>query len=651
MLRRLLPLVLLLCALPSSAQKEDWLPVTQQDLRLNAAPGIAGAPAIQLYYANYIDDQEQAEFFYRRIKVLNDKGMSYADVEIPVPPDCSVSGLKARTIRPDGKVVDFTGKPFKKLLLKQRGLKILALTFTMPEVSVNSIIEYKYRLNIPGIYLDNFWTIQHELYTVKESFRMKPFGGMLDGFEKGHQVAVLTSRMPANVKPRQKGDGYELELENMPPFESEGYMPPEDDYKPQIRFFYGGKEMSSADKFWQEAGREWNDEAERFIGRRREIADEAARVLAGETDPVRKLRKLYSRAQEIRNLSYERERTEQEEKRENLKPNQSAADVLAHGYGHREDVDRFFIALARAAGFEASVLRVSNRQEHFFDRGVLSRRQLDWEVALVTEGGQNYFLDPGTRFCPFGFVRWMNTSTLALKLDRNGGTFIKVPAAGYDKAMVRRAAEMTLDPAGSLKGTITVRFEGGEALERRLEALDTDDAGRKENLETEAQDWLPSGAKLRLTGVEGWQGSEEPLIATFAVELPSYAVVAGKRLLAPAYVFDSKEMAAFQHAERKFPVYFPYAFGEADTVAIKIPPGETVESLPPQQSGSLSYATYLNTTESDGTRLVTHRVLQVNGIFFRVDTYPQVREFFLKVQAGDEQRAVLRSSEVAERAK
>jgi Domain of Unknown Function with PDB structure (DUF3857)/Transglutaminase-like superfamily len=643
MLRRLLLAILLLYALPSFAQREDWLPVTQQELRLNTVPGISGAPAIQLYYADYIDDQEQTEFFYRRIKVLNDRGMSYADVEIPVPPDCSVAALKARTIHPDGAVVEFTGKPFRKLLLKQRGLKVMALTFTMPDVSVNSIIEYKYKINLPGIYLDNSWTIQHELYTVKESFRMKPFRGPLEGFEKGHQVAALTSRMPGNLKPRQKGDGYELELENMPPFDSEGYMPPEEDYKPQVRFFYGGKEISSTENFWQDAGREWNADAERFIGRHREINDEAERVIGSETDPLKKLRKLYARAQEIRNLSYERERTEQEEKKENLKPNQTAADVLAHGYGDREDVGRLFVALARAAGFDASVLRVSDRQEKFFDRGLLSRRQLGTEIALVTESGQNYFLDPGTRFCPFGFVRWMNTSTLALKLDKNGGTFIKIPAAGYDKAMIRRAAEMTLDRAGSLKGTLTVRFEGGEALERRLAALATDEAGRNADLEKEAQGWLPSGATIKLTSAEGWQGSEEALIATFSVELPSYAVTAGKRLLAPAYLFQSKELEAFQHAERKYPVYFPYAFGEADTVSIKVPAGQTIESVPPQQSNNLSYASYLNATEFDGTQLLTHRVLQLNGIFFRVETYPQVRDFFLKVQSGDEQRAVLRS--------
>ncbi|HEY7405697.1 MAG TPA: DUF3857 domain-containing protein [Candidatus Angelobacter sp.] len=637
----------LLFTVPSWAQKEDWLPITRKDLETKEVPGLPGAPAIQLYYADYIDDREQTEFFYHRIKVLNEKGNRYADVEILVPPDASLDTLKARTIHPDGAVVEFTGKPFQKIVLKERGLKVMTRAFTFPEVTVGSIIEYKFKISLPGVYLDNSWTIQHELYTVKESFRMEPFGGLLEGFEKGHQVAALSSHMPNNLKPRQKNDGYELEVENMPPFEAEGHMPPEDDYKPQIRFFYGGTEIASTDKFWQDAGRKWNDEADRFIGKRREIAEEAARVIGGEADPLQKLRKLYARAQQIRNLTYERERTEQEEQKENLKPNQNAGDVLAHGYGNRDDVGRFFVALARAAGFTAAILRVSDRSERFFDRGLLSRQQLGSEIALVTVGGQDLFLDPGTRFCPFGFVRWMHTSSLALELNKDGGTFIKVPAAGYNLAMVRRAAEMSLNPAGVLTGTITVTFEGGEALERRLDALATDEAGRKKELEDEAVRWLPSGASAKLLSSEGWEGSDAPLVATFAAELPSYASVAGKRLLVPTCLFLDHEEDVFNRAERKYPVYFPYAFGEADTVTIQLPPDYTAESVPPQQSSSLSYATYLNDTEFDGKRLVTHRVLQVNGIFFRVEIYPEVKDFFRKVQLGDEQRMVIQPGKPA----
>ncbi|MGZ4854961.1 MAG: DUF3857 domain-containing protein, partial [Candidatus Angelobacter sp.] len=626
---------------PASAQKEDWLPITQHDLEMKQVPGSPGADAVQLYYADFINDQEQTEFFYHRIKILNEKGKNHADVELIVPPDGSISSLKARTIQPDGKITDFTGKPFQKTVIKARGVKVLAKAFTMPEVTVGSIIEYKYKIDWPGIITDNYWTIQHELYTVKESFRMKPYSGGLEGFESGYQVAALYSHMPNNIKPLQKGGGYELEVEGMPAFESEGYMPPEEDLKPQMRFFYISTGNSTPEKFWQEAGRKWNDQVEHFIGNRKEISQAAAQAIGNETDPEQKLRKLYARAQQIRNLTYERDRTELELKKEKLKSNQNAGDVLARGTGDRDDITRFFVALARAAGFDASIVRVSDRKNKFFDKGLLSRRQLDTEIAVVNQAGKDIYLDPGTKFCPYGYLRWIRTSTMGIKLDKKGGVFVTAPAAGYDKATIRRNAEMALDGGGNLKGTITVKFEGGDALEHRLDELDTDEAVKKKNLEDELQGWLPTGAVIKLTKSEGWETSDGPLTAVFSVEMPGYASAAGKRLLVPAYLFQARQLDAFKHVDRKFPVYFPYAFGEVDRVNISVPGGYTLENTPQQQTARLGYAAYQNLAQFDGKQLVTQRILQVNGIFFRLDVYPEVKDFFSKVQAGDEQQAVL----------
>jgi Transglutaminase-like superfamily/Domain of Unknown Function with PDB structure (DUF3857) len=640
--RLFLPFVLLTVLIaPASAQKEDWQPISQHDLEIKLVPGNPGADAVQLYYADFINDEEQTEFFYHRIKVLNEKGKRHADVELTVPPGGSISSLKARTIQPDGRITEFTGKPFQKTVIKTRGVKILAKAFTMPEVSVGSIIEYKYKIDWPGIITDNYWTIQHELYTVKESFRMKPYSGGLQGFENGYQVAALYSHMPKDIKPVQKGGGYELDLDSMPAFESEGYMPPEEDLKPQMRFFYIGRGNTTPDKFWQDAGRRWNDEVEHFVGNRKEISQAADQAIGNETDPQQKLRKLYARAQQVRNLTYERERTEQEQKKENLKSNQNAGDVLLRGTGYREDITRLFVAMARAAGFDASIVRVSDRKNKFFDKGLLSVRQLDTEIVVVNQAGKDIYLDPGTQFCPYGYLRWIRTSTMGIKLDKKGGVFVTAPAAGYDKATIQRNADMALDGDGNLKGTITVKFEGGDALEHRLDELATDEAGRKKDLEDELQGWLPTGAIVKLTKSEGWDTSDGPLTAIFSVEMPGYASTAGKRLLVPAYLFQARQMDAFKHVDRKFPIYFPYAFGEVDRVNISMPGGYTLENAPQQQSARLGYAAYQNLAQFDGKQLVTQRILQVNGIFFKLDLYPEVKDFFGKVQAGDEQQAVL----------
>src|SRR5260221_11855137 len=62
-LRHLIWMVCLFWASFSFGQKEDWQPVTSQDQQIKEVPGNAGADAIQLYYADYINDNDHSEFY------------------------------------------------------------------------------------------------------------------------------------------------------------------------------------------------------------------------------------------------------------------------------------------------------------------------------------------------------------------------------------------------------------------------------------------------------------------------------------------------------------------------------------------------------------------------------------------------------------
>src|SRR5262249_32386381 len=418
-------LLMVCCGVSTLAfgQKEDWLPITEQDLKIKEVPGNPGASAIQLYYANYLDDNAQTEFEYHRIKVLNEQGKSYADVEIQTDFGVNVSNLKARTIHPDGSIVEFTGKPFDKIVYKGQGFKLAFKTFTMPDVTVGSIIEYKYKTdwwNSPEAYSSERWVLQHALYTVREKFSFRG-NQNVDG-----QINWVVMGLK-DQKPTNKGGVVELEMRDVPAFESEGNMPPEDNYKPGVRFSYSIFEFKNADKFWEEIGKRKNRTVEEFIGNRKEAREAAEEAVSGETDPEKKLRKVYARAQQIRNLSYERERSEKELKKEKLKGPENVGDVLKRGYGYRNDITRTFVAMARAAGFEPSIIATSDRTRRFFAKEYLASSQIYTEIADVKVNGKEVYLQPGAKFCPYGTIRWMNTSVTGLKLDKNGGTFITLP--------------------------------------------------------------------------------------------------------------------------------------------------------------------------------------------------------------------------------
>lgn len=384
-----------------------------------------------------------------------------------------------------------------------------------------------------------------------------------------------------------------------------------------------------------------------FIGDHKETRQAVMEAIGNESDPEKKVRKLYARAQQIRNLSYERERTEEEQKKEKLKTNEGVVDILKRGYGDEGDITLVFVALVRAAGFDASVLFVSNREEAFFSKEVLSVRQLDRLIADVKVDGKDIYLDPGTKYCPYGLLRWMRTSTTALKPDKKNPVLVEIPGATFQRAVTRRTVEATIDTDGSLKADLTVQFEGTEALERRLSALRTDDAGRKKQLEDDVKSWLPAEAVADVTEARGWESSDEPLIARFHVEIAGYASAAGKRLLLPSYMFQVRRKDAFAHADRRYPVYFPYAFAEVDVIKMKVPAGYAIEGNPQNQDFKVAYAAYQNVGKFESNQLVVHRTLLFNVIFVGLKQYAEVKDFFNKVQAGDEQQAVLRVADTS----
>jgi hypothetical protein len=632
-------------------QSQDWLEITAQDREIKEVPGEPGASAIQLFFADYRDDDVRYQFFYHRIKILTEEGKKYANVEIPISPRYHFDGIKARTIHPDGSIVEFTGKPFEKVRAKTRDVKLLAQTLTMPDVTVGSIIEYKYRYSWESLTFDSSWSVQHDLFTVKEHFWLKGHSKQLQ--TKGYLLGVgtrLAYVVYGNVTPphRTKTGAIELEEENQPAFKNEEYAPPAWDLQPIIRFFYGGDELISADAFWQEFGRTHFDESERFIGNRDSIRTAASAALAGESEPEKKLHKLYSRAQATRNLSFERRRSKLEDKKEELKPNENAGDVLDRGYGTHNDITRFFVALARAAGFDAQIVRAPNRKEFFFKPNYLVASQLASELAVVKLNGNEVFLDPGTEFCPFGLVRWIHTSDKGLRLNKSGGTFVVIPPATSDKSQLRRIAKAELGADGTLKGSLDVEIRGNGALERRLSALQEDDAGRRKALEEEAKEWLPEGAIATVDSMEGWESTEEPLQVRYKIEVPSFASLAGKRLLIPAALFrTTKQKVAFQHKDRKYPVYFPFAYSEMDNVILHVPDGYAAESVPVAQDVKLPSTRFVTARSFANNQFVSKRALVVNGIIFRLSEYPELKGFFDKVQGADEEQLVLQNAAVS----
>jgi hypothetical protein len=121
----------------------DWPPISPDDLKMTTEPLAPGAPAVILYREVDRDDTGLTahENDFVRIKILKEEGRKYADVEIPFNKGNgnNIVNIKAHTIRPDGSISTFQGRPFDKSIVKARGLKYMAKTFNLPDVEVAAL--------------------------------------------------------------------------------------------------------------------------------------------------------------------------------------------------------------------------------------------------------------------------------------------------------------------------------------------------------------------------------------------------------------------------------------------------------------------------------------------------------------------------------
>jgi len=646
---------LLLCAAafglpPVSGASEGFQPISPEELKMTSEAQAPGAPAIILFREVNRDDNGRTshEYNYFRIKILTEEGRKYADIEIPFfKAEGNVVGIRARTIRPDGSIVNFDGKVYDKTIVKAKGLKYLAKTFTLPEVQVGSILEYYYTLDIAeySIY-DSHWILSQELFTKQAKFSLKPYRSDFMNVN----VRWSWQGLPSGTVPPKEAPDHIIRMDtgNVPAFQTEDFMPPENEVKSRVDFIYSEDlPEATAEKFWKNTGKRLNGKVESFIGKRKAMEQAVAQIVAPNDPPDVKLQKIYARVQQLRNTSYEVRKTEEERKREKEKDVSNVEDIWKRGYADGQQLTWLYLALVRAAGIEAYPVWASDRSNYFFNPNLMDPSKLDANVVLVKLNGKDIYCDPGAAFTPFGLLPWAETGVAGLRLDKDGGTWVTTALPKAPDSRIERTAAMKLTDAGDLEGKLTVKFTGLEALRRRVEERNADETDRKKFLEDQVKEYIPATIEVELTNSPDWRSSESSLVAEFHVKVPGWASGAGRRVLVPVGLFSATEKHVFDHANRVHPIYFEYPFQRLDDLSIELPLDWQVSSLPPPQTQDGHIIAYSLKVENGKGTLHLSRTLNVDFLTLEAKYYPALRNFFQVVRTADEHQIVLQPGAAA----
>jgi transglutaminase-like putative cysteine protease len=642
--RGILASIVLLTGSPLTLRGEargEFQPVSPEELAMKSEPLAPGAPAIILFRQVDRDDTGLThEYNYLRIKILTEEGRKYADIELPfVKGFTDIVSIRARTIGPNGSITNFDGKVYEKEIVKAKGLKYLAKTFTLPDVKVGGVIEYMYTVDFRDMYIyDSHWILSQDLFTKKAQFSLKPYrgGSMPMGLRWSWQGL-------GGVEPRIGPDKVvRMEASNIASFQAEDYMPPEQEMKARVDFIYDNEGADlNPDKYWKDVAKSRNGYLEDFIGKRKAMDQAVAQIVSPSDPPETKLRKIYARVQQLRNTSYEAERSQQEEKRAKEKPPQNVEELWKRGYGNATQLTWLFLALVRAAGLEAYGCWVSPRHEYFFTPKVLDASKLNSNVVLVKVSGKDLFFDPGAQFTPFGLLAWTETGVSGLRMDKDGGSWIVTNLPLSSESQIQRTATLKLIETGDLDGHLKVTYTGLEAMYQRMEQNKQDEVERKKAMEDEVRAAVPAAIEVELTNKPDWTSSDAALVAEFNLKVPGWVAGAGKRALVPVGLFSAGEKHTFEHTNRTHPIYMHFPHEQLDDITISLPLGWLVTSLPKPQLQNGHVVAYTSQVEDRKDSLHITRKLTVDFLVLQQKYYVALRNFYQVVRSSDEEQVLL----------
>ena len=639
----------------------SWDPIPESQLSITEPRLDPNANAETIFWKTWLTDRvlggrqpQSIKEQYLRIKIFNARGVEeHSTIDlVSSKRDLRIRDLQARTIKPDGRIIELENKNiFERTLVRAGRDKIKMMSFSMPGVEPGDIIEYQWKE-----YQDNFWNRFNRLYLQME-IPMWSVTYYVNPSEYANDYLHYSMNYQAFNAPQEKfeqtPDKFAMvTYQDMPAFKPENNMPPEDQVRSWILLFYSPGGELDPEKYWVKIGKElyeYNSEQMRVDGK---IKDKAKELTAGLKTVEEKVDKIYDFCiNDIKNYFHDRYGVTRETLQK-AEVNKKPSDTLKQGMGDGEDINMLFAALLNAVDIEARWTYCAGRDKSFFNRQFLDTLFLDREYVSVLINGKWRFYNLSAPYLENGMLDWQAEGVQALITDKKEPVFVLTPMSGPERNRTNRKAALKLLADGTIEGSIEETYRGhpGIALKR---AYDGKTEQERQNDFIESIQSRMSNAEVSDVQFENVMDLEKPFTVRYQIKVPGYAERTNKRMFLQPGFFYRNSQPMFPTSVRKYQIYFDYPWTDHDEVTIELPEGfdlegtQTPASLPINQVGEYKMNLSVN---ADG-KLVYVRDFRFgdnNNVLFPVKAYPQIKRIFDYINKQDTQPVTLSNTAMNE---
>ena len=261
------------------------------------------------------------------------------------------------------------------------------------------------------------------------------------------------------------------------------------------------------------------------------------------------------------------------------------------------------------------------------------------------------FLDPGEKMCPFQTLHWKHSGAGGIRQSADGRGPGNCPRSPTPTTRSSAPATSPSTSTAASPAHFSFVMTGQEALHWRQTALENDRDEVKKQFDRSLESMVPDGVEAHVDHFLGLDNPDANLMAIVNVK-GTLGTATSKRLLLPGFFFRDPRQPPFVNQEKRLePVDMHYGEQVTDQVAYHLPAGCHRGRRAARRKDFLGRATlfYVTKAVSLPARSPLPASLARAFTFAKPEEYQDLRGFYQKVAAADQQQLVLTSSSRCER--
>ena len=643
-MKRSLPLLLLLVTFSTvhSQTKNTFKlgKIFHEELKMNVYEKDTNAKAVVLYehgktFINQAKQYNLSTEYYFRIKILKKDGFDKAVVKIPYYRKEEVDKIEGVTYNLENSAnIQKSYISEKDIFINKVNENWSEVSFTLPNIKVGSVIEYKYRLTTPYFQKINDWEFQSDIPKIKSEY----FSSIIGSYKYNVRLigALPLDKNEPSVKTRcMEIPGYgkincsviNLGMKDIPAFHIEDYMTSKKNFISRVTFELASFTYANGDQ--RKYTEDWKSTDKRlkssdYFGSKINKSNYFIKNLPDSifkgTSELAIAKKIYYFIQNHYHWN----------SRHNTYFEVNPRKAFTSKTGSVGDINLSLFNALKAAEFDVNIALVSTR-----NNGVPAKlhpviTDFNYVVVVVKIDNVTYFLDATNKQLTFGLTPFKTLNGEMRVMNFKDGSYW-LENNPILASLKNVNLQLTIDEDGNTDGTMRIVKSGYEAFNLREQLAKTNEEQYLENFESDAK------IEINDYKISGEDRKANKIQQQIKFNLENSIDVSNNQLFINPFLHEKFTVNPFKLNERSYPVDFGYKRNYTYRGSISIPKGFKVISLPENkafklENGGGSFIFSIKKSESKITLFYRHKL---GKTFYSSDEYFYLKEFFnqiIKVQ-------------------